>query len=127
MKKAIAFLSLFIFSAVTQAQQLCNLVEGATLIAQDGANTYLGKLGSKYDSDSVFNSYGTYGSEYSVESIWNKYGQFGGEYSTYSAFNQYTSSPPMIVKNKQIIGYLSANKAMANSVSPNLLKAVCGE
>ncbi|ABX49407.1 MULTISPECIES: hypothetical protein [Shewanella] len=127
MKKAIAFLSLFIFSAITQAEQLCNLVEGATLIAQDGENTYLGKLGSKYDSDSVFNNYGTYGSEYSAESIWNKYGQFGGKYSTYSVFNQYTSTPPMIIKNKQIIGYLSANKAMANSVSPNLLKAVCGE
>ena len=127
MKKAIALLSLFTFSAVTQAEQLCNLVEGATLIAQDGENTYLGKLGSKYDSDSVFNNYGAYGGEYSAESIWNKYGQFGGEYSTYSAFNQYTSTPPMIIKNKQIIGYLSANKAMANSVSPNLLKAVCGE
>lgn len=127
MKKAIAFLSLFIFSAITQAEQLCHLVEGATLIAQDGENTYLGKLGSKYDSDSVFNNYGTYGSEYSAESIWNKYGQFGGKYGTYSAFNQYTSTPPMIIKNKQIIGYLSANKAMANSVSPNLLKAVCGE
>ena len=127
MKKAIALLSLFTFSAVTQAEQLCNLVEGATLIAQDGENTYLGKLGSKYDSDSVFNNYGAYGGEYSAESIWNKYGQFRGEYSTYSAFNQYTSTPPMIIKNKQIIGYLSANKAMANSVSPNLLKAVCGE
>ncbi len=127
MKNTLILLSLLLFSATTSAEQLCNTVAGAALIAQDGDNTYLGELGSKYDTDSIFNNYGTYGSEYNTESIWNKYGQFGGEYSTYSPFNKYTSTPPMIIKNRQIIGYLSANKAIANAVSPNLLKAVCGE
>ncbi len=127
MKKILTSLVLIILTTTAQAEQLCSIVAGATLIAQDGGNTYLGKLGSKYDTDSVFNEYGTYGNEYNIKSIWNEYGQFGGEYSTYSPFNQYTSTPPMIIKNKKIIGYLSANKSLANSVSPNLLKAVCGE
>lgn len=127
MKNIIIFLSIILFSTITQAEQLCNIVAGATLIAQDGENTYLGKLGSKYDADSIFNNYGTYGSEYSTQSIWNKYGQFGGEYSTYSPFNKYTSTPPMIIKNRQIIGYLSANKGITNAVAPNLLEVICGE
>jgi len=103
----------------------CSIASGAKIIAQDSKNTYLGKVASSYDSDSIFNEYGTYGSEYNSNSIWNEYGTFGSEYNNYSPFNTYTNSPPMLVKNGEIVGYLSANKYMSNTISPNLLKALC--
>lgn len=107
------------------AEEVCDIVKGAVLIAQDDKNTYLGKISTAYDSDSIFNEYGTYGSEYNSASIWNKYATFGSEYSSYSPHNSYTSTPPMIIKSRKIFGYLSVNKNVKSSISPNLLKALC--
>lgn len=118
-------LYLVIFVPNAKAEEVCGIVQGAVLIAQDDNNTYLGKITNSYDSDSIFNEYGTYGSEYNSESIWNQYATFGGDYSNYSPSNAYTSTPPMIIKNKKLIGYLSANKSINTSISPNLLKALC--
>jgi hypothetical protein len=109
----------------TAAEELCTMVDGTFVIAQDDENTYLGKITNGYDSDSIFNEYGSYGSEYSSSSIWNQYATFGSKYSSYSPFNEYTSTPPMIVKNRKIIGYLSANKNVRSSITPDLLKALC--
>lgn len=92
--------------------QLATLLNGSKIIAQDDANTYLGKIASEYDSESIFNEYGTYGSEYSLNSVWNNYGKFGGEYSSYSPFNRYTSTPPMIIQRGKVIGYLTTNKSI---------------
>lgn len=75
------------------AEEVCDVVKGAVLIAQDDKNTYLGKISNAYDSDSIFNEYGTYGSPYNSASIWNQYGTFGGEYSNHSPHNSYTSKP----------------------------------
>lgn len=108
-----------------QASEVCSIVNGAKLIAQDSQNTYLGTITSQYDSDSIFNDYGTYGNEYSLYSVWNKYGTFGSEYSLYSPFNKYSSTPPMMIKRGKVIGYLTANKYMGASISPNLLRALC--
>lgn len=116
----LAFISLTAF-----AEEVCSVVKDATLIAQDNQNTPLGKISSPFDSKSIFNEYGEYGSEYSTKSIWNQYGSFGGEYSTYSPFNKYTTTPPILVKNGKIIGYLTVNKFMKPSISPNLLKELC--
>lgn len=90
------FLLLLAFSiaSVANAQDFCEVIKGASIVANDGK--YLGKLTSQYDSESVFNQYGTYGSQYSSDSIWNQYGSYGGEYSSNSPFNKYTSSPPVI-------------------------------
>lgn len=118
-------LSLFAQQANANAEEICDVVEGAALIAQDGTNTFLGTITNSYDPESIFNEYGTYGSEYNPSSIWNKYATFGSEYSMYSPHNAYTSTPPMIIKNKKILGYLSANKSLKSSISPNLLKALC--
>ncbi|MDP2153266.1 MAG: hypothetical protein Q8J66_06370 [Methylotenera sp.] len=107
------------------AKEVCDTVKGAVLVAQDDKNTYLGKITNPYDSDSIFNEYGTYGSEYNSASIWNQYATFGSEYSSYSPHNSYSSTPPMIIKNKKILGYLSANKNIKSSISPNFLKALC--
>lgn len=129
MKKEI-LLSIFLviaLSSAVNAEEVCDIVRGATLIAQDDKNTYLGKITNSFDSDSIFNEYGRYGSEYNSSSIWNEYATFGSEYSSYSPHNKYTSTPPMIIKNGKIIGYLSANKSINSSISPNLLKALCAE
>jgi hypothetical protein len=126
MNKVIICASLIFFSSCSfAANRLCDVVSGAVLIAQDENNTNLGNVTNSYDSDSIFNSYGAYGSEYNSKSIWNEYGTFGSEYSQYSPFNASSSRPPMLIKNGQIIGYLSNNKYINNSVSPNLLKAIC--
>ena len=106
-------------------EEVCSVVKDATLIAQDNQNTPLGKISSSFDSKSIFNEYGEYGSEYSTKSIWNQYGSFGGEYSTFSPFNEYTTTPPMLIKNGKIIGYLTVNKFVKPSISPNLLKELC--
>ncbi|MCS6159840.1 hypothetical protein [Shewanella baltica] len=104
--------SLFIvLSFSANANDLCQTVDGSTIIAQDNENTYLGKITNSFDSDSIFNDFGTYGNEFNSD----------------SPFNEFSASPPMIIKNKKIIGYLSANKSLKNAVSPNLLKAMCGE
>jgi hypothetical protein len=107
------------------SEEVCSIVSGAVLIAQDDENTYLGKITASTDSDSIFNKYGTFGSEYSSTSIWNKFSQFGSEFSSHSPFNKFTSTPPMMVKGGKIIGYLSANKTMNSSITPNLLRALC--
>ena len=118
-------LSLLFFVSTAQAEEVCSIVSGAKLLAQDDKNTYLGNITNSYDGDSIFNEYGTYGNEYNSSSIWNEYATFGNEYSTYSPFNEFSSSPPMMIKNGKIIGYLSANKNIKSSISPNLLKALC--
>ncbi len=125
MKYILPFLALLLITSSVQAEDVCLIVSGAKIIAQDDENTYLGKISNSYDSESIFNEYGTYGSEYSSNSIWNEYSTFGSEYSSYSPFNKYTSTPPMIIKDGKIIGYLSANKSIEASISPNLLKALC--
>jgi len=103
MKFIITFiLILSLIASLANAEEVCEVVRGAKLIAQDDKNTYLGKITNTYDSESIFNEYGTYGSEYNSVSIWNEYATFGSEYSSYSPHNSYTSTPPMIIKNDRL-------------------------
>ena len=118
-------LMLALWFSYAQASEVCSIVNGAKLLAQNDENTYLGEITNSYATDSIFNKYGIYGSEYSSNSIWNKYSVFGSEYSSYSPFNEYTSTPPMMIKGGKIIGYLTANSSIQASISPNLLKALC--
>lgn len=119
------FLAMLLLTYSVHGEEVCSIVSGAKLIAQDSNNTYLGKISNRYDSESIFNEYGTYGSKYSSNSIWNEYATFGSKYSSYSPFNEYTTTPPMIIKDGKIIGYLSVNKNIGAFISPNLLKALC--
>lgn len=107
------------------AADVCTALAGASVIAQDDENTYLGKIANAYDGKSIFNEYGDHGSPYSAKSIWNPYGKFGGEYSMHSPLNKYSSTPPMLVKDRKVLGYLSVNKSNQPSISPNLLKELC--
>ena len=116
------FLLIFIclFSVGVFANDTCTIVNGASVVADDGK--YLGKISNEYDSESIFNDYGTYGSEYSADSVWNEYGSYGGEYSSNSPFNTFTSTPPKLVKQGKAIAYLTVSKSLEPSVNPFYLK-----
>ena len=96
---------------------------GCHIFSDEKKPKYLGTIADEFSSNSIFNDYGTYGSEYSSDSIWNEYGTYGGEYSSGSPFNSYSSSPPLIVKNKKVIGRLTVNKNVSGAVDPNWLKS----
>jgi|LSQX01.2.fsa_nt_gb hypothetical protein len=100
------------------------ILKGASIFAQDSKQTYLGKIENSYNLESIFNEYGMYGSEYSSKSIWNEYSTFGNEYNLYSPFNEYSASPPIIVKNGKIIGYLTTNNYIKGGISPHILKGL---
>lgn len=120
MKRACLILVLSSVAFLSQAQSACEVIAGASLVANDG--TFIGRFDSEYASDSLLNEYGNYGSKYSGTSIWNEYGQYGGEYSAQSPFNVYSSTPPMIIKDGQVIGYLTVNTAISNSLNPYVTK-----
>ena len=120
-----AALLIALASTAPVAHEMCDIVRGATVIAQDDESTVLGKITHEYDAQSIFNEYGLYGSEYQTNSMWNQYGQFGSPYATYSANNPYATRPPMIIKRGKVVGYISTNKNIKASVAPNLLKALC--
>lgn len=88
------------------------------LYSNDGKE-YLGKLvTNKYDSDSIWYSYGDYGSKYSDTSIWYTYGDYGSKYSDTSAFNDYANKPPKIVNDDgELVGYLTTNKFISNGIT----------
>ncbi|HEN8800261.1 TPA: hypothetical protein U8251_002860 [Pseudomonas putida] len=122
-----AVLALTAMTMDAEAHEACGIVSGAILIAQDSEHTFLGKITNEIESESIFNEFGKYGSEFQSNSIWNEFGSFGSEFSTYSPNNAFTSSPPMMIKNKKIIGYLSENKVINGSISPKVLKALCAD
>lgn len=126
MRALLIFLLFFAMVAPAHADaSVCPVLRGAAIIAQDNQNTFLGKVANKYDSDSIFNKYGSYGGRYSSESIWNQFGVFGNKFNIHSPHNQFSTNPPMLIKSGKVIGYLSANRAVTPSISPNLLKALC--
>jgi len=84
-----------------------NLI-GAKIVAGD--NTFLGYISfDPLDPNSISNQYGDYGGVYSVKSIFNPYGVYGSIYSQFSPLNPYSSTPPKIIKNNRMIGFLSSN------------------
>jgi len=131
MKKVLAmtFLASMLAMAPARAEReelwrLWAKLKDASIIAQDDKETFLGKITDKYDKESVFNENGLYGDKYSTKSIWNKNSMFGDPYSIYSPFNSITSKPPKIVKDGEIIGYLTINKYIEDAITPDTLKAV---
>ena len=121
---AAVFAAALSLSAVpAMAQNVCSVISGASVVAKDG--TFLGRIENSYSSNSILNEYGNYGSKYSRTSIWNEYGSYGGEYSAQSPFNKYTSTPPMIIKNNSVIGFLSVNTSLRSALNPYVLKT-CG-
>lgn len=83
------------------------------LFGGNNNDVYLGCLScSKYDQDSVSNTYGEFGSSYHSDSIFNSYGEYGSSYSQYSACNSYAANPPVAVdSNGNFYGYLTLNNS----------------
>lgn len=66
---------------------------------------------SKYEIDSLGNSYGSYGSKYSSTSIYDKNGLYGSRYSDTSVCDPYANHPPVIVnEGGSIFGAMTVNK-----------------
>ncbi len=103
--------------------KLLRTFSGARVFADDERHTFLGVIADEFDADSIFNDFGTYGSEFSSDSIWNQFGEFGGEFSSHSPFSQFTSTPPLIVKDRKVMGRLTVNKFVAGAIDPNMLKS----
>lgn len=117
-------LALLLVASFAQAEESYSTFKGAKLVAQDSYKTYLGKISNSYDRESIFNEHGVYGNKYNSSSIWNEYSMFGNEHNPYSPFNEYSHAPPEIIKDEQIIGYLSMNKCIRNSISPASLRSL---
>jgi len=111
-------------AAQPSSAQLADKLTGASIIAQDDKNTFLGKIDNEFAKDSIFNEFSKYGSEFNAESIFNEFGKFGGEFSNLSPFNAFASKPPMIVKDGKIIGYLTANIAKKGGISVSSLRSI---
>lgn len=95
------------------------------LFGGEGHKTFLGCLTcSKYDRNSVLNSYGSFGSPYGATSILNPYGNFGSAYSTYSPCNPYASDPPVIVDGTgKYYGRLTVNQYRSDAAKTTALIA----
>lgn len=118
------FILVFVFAGSASAASITG--KDISVYSNDG-KTFLGNLGSKYDSKSIFNEYGTYGSVYQTKSIWNPYGIYGSRYSNTSAFNKYATKPPILMVNGKAIAYVTINEYKQNAISPYALSELADE
>ena len=101
----------------------CASLTDAKIFAADGQ--FLGRITSDMSAvDSIANSFSAYGSQYSETSIFDPYGTYGSESSALSAFNPDASAPPVVYVADNAALYLTANQALAPTISPNAL-ALC--
>jgi len=99
---------------------------GASVLSTDPLTeevAFLGTIEDEFAPDSIFNPYGSYGSPYAAESIWNEYGSYGGAYASSSPFNRFSTSPPVIVKGRKVIGRLTVNKLVSGGLDPAWLRS----
>ena len=97
----------------------------ATLVASDG--TYLGIVSSsRVAPESICNNVGIYGSNVGPKSVRNKVGLYGSTVSPQSAYNSVTPTPPAIIYNGAVFGYLTKNTVKPGRVDPDVLFAVYG-
>jgi hypothetical protein len=99
-------------------------VSDARIVGQNRESTFLGKIMSEYNNDSIFNIFGDYGNKDHSNTIWSEFGVFGSPFSLYSALNEHSSKPPMIIKDGKVIGYLTTNKSIVGAIDPLLLKSI---
>lgn len=136
MRKYFIFLLLLAFAVACQksdAEKYKNSVSPATtgmelyIYGGQNGNDYLGKLdASKYDYESIWNTYGTYGNKYNSKSIWNKYGTYGNYLNSYSPFNNYATYPP-ILKDRygRSHGYFTISKYKSNRANSKVADIIC--
>jgi hypothetical protein len=110
-------------AAAAPAQLSIYDIDGrAFLVADDGA--YLGKISSNaFDYESICNGFGPYGNPFSGTSIRNDFAPYGNPFSALSADNSFTSSPPQIIYQRKVVGYLTKNQFLPSALDPDLLFA----
>jgi len=86
---------------------------------QANDNTFLGKLTpNKFDTESIFNTFGQYGSKFSQISIFNKFSNYGNQFSQLSPFNKFSTTPPEIYLDGDFYAYLTANTTLTPRIDP---------
>ena len=116
MKKLILLSLLFLsLTTITYAQTL-------HLYGGKNHDVYLGCLNcDKYNSNSIWNTYGNFGSKYNANSIWNAYGTYGSKYNALSPWNAYSSDSPVVVdKQGNFYGYFTVNSTRTKRANFNL-------
>jgi hypothetical protein len=100
-------------SSRTAAPATAPAVESKLLIfGGPGHDVYLGCLNcSKFEIDSVENTYGPHGSPYTSESVFNHLSPYGSPYASRSACNEDASDAPVIVDGSGLFyGRLTLNR-----------------
>ena len=78
---------------------------------------FLGKIvPNRYDRNSILNEYGPFGSRYSATSIFNQYSDYGSQYGQNSVNNPYCSTPPRLIINGRLLGFVTLNQHVANAI-----------
>ena len=103
----------------------CQDINGAYLFSQEPNPVYLGFFGTQFASESIYNQFGTYGSQFNSLSVRNTFGTYGSQFSTYSHMNQFTQTPPMILKDGILLGYLTVNPTINKGLALATIDAVC--
>ena len=102
----------------------CNKFEGAIILGED--EDFLGTLGPKWKTDSIFNDSSNYGNTYSSTSVFNDSSKYGNTYSSTSVFNESATNPPRIFSEDGFLGYLSIGPSWnSNRFSPYDFKYTC--
>lgn len=127
MLKPTATIALFLVSAACLAgpAEMCEIVRGAKIIADNADVTYIGSITNPSDEYSIFNESGPFGDKASPLSVWNAMGEFGNPYSQYSVANTWTKTPPVLYNHGKKIGYLTANEEMGPWVKLLDIKDLC--
>jgi len=85
----------------------------------DQHETFLGCLNcSKFDTNSVSNTFGPHGSAFASDSIFNQFGYFGSTFSSLSVCSVFAGNPPIVVNQKGE----SYGRLTLNAMAPNAIK-----
>jgi hypothetical protein len=103
----------------------CFDLDGAYVVSQEPGPIYLGFFGSQFATESIMNSFGTYGSSFSPLSVRNTFGTYGSSFGSYSAQNRFATSPPAIMKNGMLVGYLTTNTFVMGGIPLAEIDANC--
>lgn len=123
--KKIILMVLLMASTNSYAQITCSILDGASVYSNEAQSRYLGFFGNSSATESIMNKIGTYGSQISPSSVRSQIGMYGSTVSILSANSSLTSTPPMIIKNNQLIGYLTVNRLIQGGVSLAVIDSSC--
>jgi hypothetical protein len=77
-----------------------------------------------FEYESICNDFGPYGNRFAYISIKNDFGPYGNPFSTKSVYNAFTTTPPRIIYQGTVVGYLTKNEFLRGALDPDLLFAL---